>query len=231
MQLWVVKFHVWAKDEFCNYRCNLWGQLSVGRRLKIVLQRHKACSLLQEHDYHACGVCLCIHYTHINVMSIGPFWYGIGFYWPELRRSILSTDEQVVLCKGIFFLEHLHLVSQLFTSSGSLKGFLILQVPGRRMLMPKCSSAVWEIISLMWFFFSHVLVTYHTHFKCYQFWRFAASSWGAETRGSCCCKELGDSSSPLKCFEGTCFSHSAHVSALNEENVYNSTYLTLSLCF
>lgn len=80
-------------------------------------------------------------------------------------------------------------------------------------------------------FFSHVLVTYHTHFKCYQFWRFAASSWGAETRGSCCCKELGDSSSPLKCFEGTCFSHSAHVSALNEENVYNSTYLTLSLCF
>lgn len=77
MQLWVVKFHVWAKDEFCNYRCNLWGRLSVGRRLKIVLQRHKACSLLQEHDYHACGVCLCIHYTHINVMSIGPFWYGI----------------------------------------------------------------------------------------------------------------------------------------------------------
>lgn len=39
-------------------------------------------------------------------------------------------------------------------------------------------------MSLMWYFFSCVLVTYHEHFKCYQFWRFAASSWDPEATGA-----------------------------------------------
>lgn len=58
--------------------------------------------------------------------------------------------------------------------------------------------------------FSHVLVTSHTYFKLYEFWRFAASSWDTEaTAAALVAKASQITGNPQKSVVGTCLPQSA----------------------
>lgn len=87
MPLWVKKSCVWAKEEFCNNRCNPRRRF-VGRSLQIQQHSHKPWNLFQ-HCYHECRVRLCIHYTQINAMITGLFWCSITDLLARVREEYL----------------------------------------------------------------------------------------------------------------------------------------------